>query len=57
MWGETPSNVGVAPPHTPYSKAGCASRRNDAALWRIGEGGAPAPMTPPQTPPTKFAKM
>ena len=40
MWGENPSNVGVAPPHTPYSVAKCASRRNDAALWRIGEGGA-----------------
>ena len=39
MWGENPSNVGVAPPHTPYSKAGCASRRNNAARQRWEGGG------------------
>ena len=48
MWGENPSDVRAcrvaqaAPPHTPYSVAECASRRNNAALWRIGEGGAGA---------------
>ena len=35
-------------PRAPHSPAGCASRRNNAALWRIGEGAAePQPLPIP----------
>ena len=46
MWGENPSGVRAcrvaqaAPPHALHSKAGCASRRNNAARQRIGEDAA-----------------
>ena len=40
--GEEPLRRRGCSPHALHSKAGCASRRNNAALWRIGEGGAGA---------------
>ena len=40
---KTGSGAAGCSPHAPHSLAGCASRRNDAALWRIGEGGGVDP--------------
>ncbi len=48
---KTDSCVVGCSPRAPHSPAGCASRRNDAALCALGRAARGAPMTPPQTPP------